>query len=547
MTDAPTQAALRRGDFRAACAELEAAVAECPSAEAHELLAGVCLILEDIDAARRHGEAAYRLYREADKPCRAAATALHLAHLHDFCGNTPAMQGWLARARRLLDEVGPCVERGYYDLIHAGCEVRDVAELEARAGRALALAQEFHDPDLEARALADSGLALVSQGRIAEGLARLDEAMTAVVAGEVHQHLMAGLTCCSMLTACERVGDMSRATQWTEAVEIYATDRFGNPPPPVLFAHCRIAYGNVLAEAGRWDDAEQHLVRALEVSRNVAKRAGAAAGLADLRISQGRLAEADELLRPWADRPEAGPALARLHFARGEMDLAAATLERVLRGLETDRLTSAPLLALLVDVGLARNDLPAAAAAAARLEQAAEDAAMPSLLALAQLANARLARAQGERAADRLTSALALLADGTRPHLAAEIHLELASELQAGDPAAAVTEARAALAMFDRLGARRDADRAAALLRALGVNVRASGDDQRARDVLSKREREVLDLVAEGLSNAQIGARLFISAKTAEHHVGSILTKLGLKTRAEAAAFAATRPPVGAG
>lgn len=57
--------------------------------------------------------------------------------------------------------------------------------------------------------------------------------------------------------------------------------------------------------------------------------------------------------------------------------------------------------------------------------------------------------------------------------------------------------------------------------------------------VLTARERQVLDLVAEGLSNKQIGARLFISAKTASVHVSAILRKLGVTTRTEAAMVAA--------
>ncbi|MBB5773713.1 response regulator transcription factor [Nonomuraea jabiensis] len=75
----------------------------------------------------------------------------------------------------------------------------------------------------------------------------------------------------------------------------------------------------------------------------------------------------------------------------------------------------------------------------------------------------------------------------------------------------------------------------------VGAWVRAaasSGQQIGALHELSARETEVLDLVARGLSNAEIGRRLFISAKTTANHVSSILTKLGLSSRAEAVARA---------
>jgi DNA-binding NarL/FixJ family response regulator len=51
----------------------------------------------------------------------------------------------------------------------------------------------------------------------------------------------------------------------------------------------------------------------------------------------------------------------------------------------------------------------------------------------------------------------------------------------------------------------------------------------------------VLELLRGGLTNAEIAARLYISGRTAEHHVGRVLGKLGMRSRAEAAAFATAR------
>jgi DNA-binding NarL/FixJ family response regulator len=107
--------------------------------------------------------------------------------------------------------------------------------------------------------------------------------------------------------------------------------------------------------------------------------------------------------------------------------------------------------------------------------------------------------------------------------------------LASGATDAAAVEARLALATFEQLGAARDADAAAGLLRRLGAGGRAW---PRGRGALTKRETEVMSLLAAGLSNAEIAERLYISRRTAEHHVASILSKLGLRSRAEAAAYA---------
>ena len=122
----------------------------------------------------------------------------------------------------------------------------------------------------------------------------------------------------------------------------------------------------------------------------------------------------------------------------------------------------------------------------------------------------------------------------------ARSRLELANALVNDRPEVAIAEARAALEAFERLEAARDVDAAAAVLRLLGVNARTT---THSGDVLTKREAEVLNLLGHGLSNPEIAERLYISRKTAEHHVGNVLAKLGLRSRAEAAAFAVRARP----
>jgi len=139
-----------------------------------------------------------------------------------------------------------------------------------------------------------------------------------------------------------------------------------------------------------------------------------------------------------------------------------------------------------------------------------------------------------------LQSALQAFANLDLPFDAGRVRLHLAKTLAADAPDAAISEARAALDEFERLGAARQADAADALLRELGASGRAW---PKGHGELTKRETQVLELLGDGLSNAEIAERLVISPRTAEHHVASVLSKLGLRSRAEAAAHAVRRPP----
>jgi DNA-binding CsgD family transcriptional regulator len=103
------------------------------------------------------------------------------------------------------------------------------------------------------------------------------------------------------------------------------------------------------------------------------------------------------------------------------------------------------------------------------------------------------------------------------------------------------TDLLSALKLLDALGAEPLARRVRARLRELGVSRIPRGRIQSTRDNpagLTERQTDVIRLLADGLTNAEIAARLVLSVRTVDTHVGAILTKLDAKTRRDAAARA---------
>lgn len=456
-------------DLDAARELLSEAVAQADVPLARLVLGILAFAREDFAETQVQWEAAFREARAAgDLPLAARAATSLGALQYDALGNESASRGWLNRAGRLLDRAGRCVERGYFELALVACDMRDASALEESAAVALDLALEFNDPDLEARALADGGLALISQGCLKQGFARLDEAMAPVVSGEVRDPMVGSMIFCALLTSCERTGELRRAEEWTRAARDHVERRFGGELP-VLHSHCRIARGTVLCDAGRLPEAEDEFLRALDptASTFVVKLADAAAALANLRLLQDRADEAAALLEPYADLFEVCEPLARLHLVRGEYDLAAAVIDRALHELVGDRLRSGRLLRLLVDVELARGDPAAAERSAERLADYADESDSHVLRADAKLADGRVAMHRGDAsaAAAAFESGLDELKGQERPILAASLRLHLAGALsEAGSTTRALDEARSACAAFERLGTPLFADRARELV-----------------------------------------------------------------------------------
>jgi tetratricopeptide (TPR) repeat protein len=460
--------AVRAGDFDAAARHMEAALAIEPSPEAYDGLAYLGYVNDDFEEARRLWELAYDGYLAAGDLRGAALAAIYLAGtLYDGFLDEGESRRWLGRAGELLNQAGRCVERGYLALALVACHVRDAHALEQSAEVALELALEFGDPDLAARARADRGLALINQGRIAEGFDQLDEAMAAIVTGSVSP-LFSGGIFCAMLSACERTGDLKRAEEWSRTARIYLDQTCGDKVP-ILHSHCRTAYGVVLCDTGRWTEAEVEILYAFgaNATKAVSKQADAAGALAQLRLMQGRLDEVSDLLAPYAGHFEVCQQVARLHLLRDEPDLAAEVINRGLHDLVGDRLRAGRLLELLVEVELARDHPEGAELALERLEACALASESPVLRAAVSLSEGRVSmyRSQWESAVAALNDALEILGTEERPIMAGRIRLELATALaHTPDAAAALDQIRTALAIFERLGAPQEADKAAVLL-----------------------------------------------------------------------------------
>ncbi|MDQ6875724.1 MAG: LuxR C-terminal-related transcriptional regulator [Actinomycetota bacterium] len=479
----------------------------------------------------------------AERPARAAVAAVFLGRLHYFVHDSPSVaNGWFARARRLVEDQPDCIEHALAALPLPGCDIVDVTRLHADATSALALARRLGDPNVEAKALADLGTAQVSRAFVAEGMTLLDEAMAMVLSGEASSPFAAIEVVCNLLSSCARVGDLSRADQWTRAADRHLGLGI-DEGPAFLYAHCRINLGLILCDVGRWDEAEVTLRLASSRTAHAGPRVEGQvrAALAELWVLQGRLDDAERLLAGRHEHQDCLLPLAALHLARGAWADAAAVARHGIRLMGDDRVRAARLHAICVEAELASGHTEQARADADQLAAVTADHALPVLRARTELARGRVAEAsdQTSAAVAAYQAGLQVLADNDWPLIRAELHLSLGRMLASSETCAAITEARAAHLTYERLGSPL-ANQSAQLLNTLGIEATVRPRRADATAALSRRESEVLDLLREGLSNADIAARQHNSVRTIEHHVSAILAKLGLRSRAEAAAYAAS-------
>jgi LuxR family transcriptional regulator, maltose regulon positive regulatory protein len=522
----------------------ESALKDAESPEAFEGLGMACWWQEEYAIAVEARERAYRLFRQSSNARAAARMAIWLSNDYaDFRGETAVANGWIQRAERLLDGVPPSPEHALlaYQKAHVALMgQRDPVAARRLSQEAAEIARSVGPPDMEMLGVALEGLAMVTEGEVAAGMSRLDEATAAATAGELSDPLMIGTTCCYLIRACEQVHDYDRAAQWCERVREFARRwKFTH-----LFSACRIQYASLLTLRGEWAEAEREIEALRRHVERVQPRLVSIAliRLGDLRRRQGRWEEASRLFSDSGSHYLAVLGCAALALDRGEFAKAAELAEEYLRRMPPeDRTERVSGLDILARARTAEGQPALAREALDELRRIAETVGTEPLHATVAHAEGCLLSAQGDHnaACARFEESAALFERNRTPYEAARSRLQLAHTLLAlsrRDPAAIAL--RAAGTTFEQLGAARHAAAARILLQEIDLKPHGPIGPTARLGRLTAREIEVLRLVAQGLSDKEAAGQLKLSEHTIHRHVGNILTKTGLPSRAAAVAQA---------
>ena len=490
------------------------------------------LLGHDEDAFALWGRAHQAAIRDGDM-IRAAHQAFWMGMFHIDRGEMAVGGGWLGRAARLVEESGADSVVAGFLLVPQGLGQLDAGEPAAALDtfdRAAVIAERFRDPDLTTLTRLGRGQAFLDMSELSRGIALLDEAMLAVTTGEVSP-IVVGIVYCASIDAFQKVFDLRRAQQWTDALAAWCDAQ----PDLVPFrGRCLVYRAELKRFHGAWAEAIDEARQAQEwLSRPPPEPAVGEAlyQQAELHRLRGDFADAETAYREasqWGRRPE--PGLALLRLAQDRPKVAWAAIRRAVDEVDED-IAKAPLLEPLVEIALAVGELGAAREAAEALTRVAGVTGSPLLDAIARRADGAVLLAEGDARAALVAMRRASSAweNLDAPYEIARVRAGIGLALQRlGDADSADLEFEAARRVFRDLGAEPD------LVRLDALAIAAPGRP----DGLSAREVEVLRLLAAGKTNRAIAVDLGISERTIDRHVSNIFTKLDVSSRAAATAYA---------
>jgi ATP/maltotriose-dependent transcriptional regulator MalT len=466
------------------------------------------------------------------------------------------------RARLLSFIARTSTLRGHYrEALREGERAREVAE-------AVGL------PVIVGEVLNTLGMANIAVGEVETGEALLREAIS--LAREQQDLDDLGTAYSNLADFLNLAGRTRDALAVIEEGQREVRARVGR-----YFAWMTMTHSVLAFEAGEWDTARANVGPPIGTMVGVAlmfrllRDAEFALGEGDEELTRRRLREAEPLVRVTGEAQWHGlygSLLGELSRRGGELGEAQAAVARALDELEvcTDDVmriarVTAVGAAVEADRALRARDLrepetEADAVARARihldrLEAAAADGG-PVEAGWLTVGIAEAARARGEDDPALWQRAAESWEALERPYCAAMVRWRQAEALVGADNrAAAAAVASSALEVAERLGAgwlagelrglcaraRLDVAVGAAVGAASGADAPQAGDHGGNEELpfgLTPRELQVLTLIAEGATNRQIGAALFMAEKTASVHVSRILSKLGVRSRTQAAAMA---------
>jgi tetratricopeptide (TPR) repeat protein len=322
-----------------------------------EGLADAAWWLSRVDESIAARQRAYSGYAAGGEDPRASGCAARLCVEHFLRGEPAVAAGWLMRAQRHLREQPDSVQHGWL----AVCEATvarfrgELDEAMPPTEQAIEIGQHFGDPDLIAMGVHLQGLVLISGGRVPEGMALLDEAMTSVVAGELSRYFT-GVIYCNVLAVCLDLTDLGRAGEWNQAAREWCESIPPEAPYPGL---CRLNRAAAASLRGAWPEAESEAQRASEeLTFNPLAAAKAFYQTGEIRRRIGNLAGAEEaFLRAHELGLEPQPGLALLRLAQGKAAAALTALRLAVTGESGSRLRRAQLRAAQIVVAIAARDL----------------------------------------------------------------------------------------------------------------------------------------------------------------------------------------------